>query len=250
MPAPAHLIGSPNPLVSRAPQTQKKGLEQAPGIPTGPRNVSKPCSSFFARSGNSNLSVIKVFFCAKTGPIKLPRKCGGLKSASKNHFQRLVKGPAGLPRLVSRPAALPLPCGAGSASFSRVSRPSVLRTVMESTAPTAAFVGARKAPASSTAFTRRSVRSLLCWNLSALSWRTLNSVARHLQLREVAAGWRGGVPHAEAGQGEAEGALALQARVARHHAGHQPQQAHGRERSGEPGPGAGGLKAPSWKSST
>ena len=30
---------------------------------------------------------------------------------------------------------------------------------------------------SSTAFTRRSVRSLLCWNLSALSWRTLNSVA-------------------------------------------------------------------------
>ena len=39
-------------------------------------------------------------------------------------------------------------------------------------------------------------------------------------------------------------ALPLQARVAGHHAGHQPQQAHGRERSGEPGPGAGGLKAP------
>ena len=37
--------------------------------------------------------------------------------------------------------------------------------------------GARKAPTSSTAFTRRSVRSLLCWNLSALSCRTLNSVA-------------------------------------------------------------------------
>ena len=59
---------------------------------------------------------------------------------------------------------------------------------------------------------------------------------RHLQLREVAAGRRGGVPHAGAGQGEAEGALPLQARVAGHHAGHQPQQAHGRERSGEPGP--------------
>ena len=56
------------------------------------------------------------------------------------------------------------------------------------------------------------------------------------QLREVAAGRRGGVPHAGAGQGEAEGALPLQARVAGHHAGHQPQQAHGRERSGEPRP--------------
>ena len=67
---------------------------------------------------------------------------------------------------------------------------------------------------------------------------------RHLQLREVAAGRRGGVPHAGAGQGEAEGALPLQARVAGHHAGHQPQQAHGRERSGEPRPGAGGLQAP------
>ena len=66
---------------------------------------------------------------------------------------------------------------------------------------------------------------------------------RHLQLREVAAGRRGGVPHAGAGQGEAEGALPLQARVAGHHAGHQPQQAHGREHSGEPGPGGGGLKA-------
>ena len=66
---------------------------------------------------------------------------------------------------------------------------------------------------------------------------------RHLQLREVAAGRRGGVPHAGAGQGEAEGALPLQARVAGHHAGHQPQQEHGRQRSGEPGPGAGGLKA-------
>ena len=39
---------------------------------------------------------------------------------------------------------------------------------------------------------------------------------------------------AGAGQGEAEGALPLQARVAGHHAGHQPQQARGRQRSGEP----------------
>ena len=37
--------------------------------------------------------------------------------------------------------------------------------------------GARNAPASSIAFTRRSVKSLLCWNLSALSCSTLNSVA-------------------------------------------------------------------------
>ena len=34
------------------------------------------------------------------------------------------------------------------------------------------------------------------------------------------------MPHAGAGQGEAEGALPLQARVAGHHAGHQPQQAN------------------------
>ena len=39
---------------------------------------------------------------------------------------------------------------------------------------------------------------------------------RHLQLREVAAGRQGGVPHAGAGQGKAEGALPLQARVAGH----------------------------------
>ena len=65
---------------------------------------------------------------------------------------------------------------------------------------------------------------------------------RHLQLREVAAGRRGGVPHAGAGQGEAEGALPLQAWVAGHHAGHQPQQAHGRQRSGEPAPEAPASK--------
>ena len=41
----------------------------------------------------------------------------------------------------------------------------------------AAFVGARKAPTSSTVLMRRFVKSLLCWNLLALSWRTLNSVA-------------------------------------------------------------------------
>ena len=54
--------------------------------------------------------------------------------------ERLCFGPTSrislwcLAALGSRPAALPLPWGAGSASFSRVSRPSVLRTVMESTA--------------------------------------------------------------------------------------------------------------------
>ena len=36
MPAPAHLIGSPNPLVSRAPQ---KGAEQAPGISPQPAHA-------------------------------------------------------------------------------------------------------------------------------------------------------------------------------------------------------------------
>ena len=96
---------------------------------------------------------------------------------------------AGRPRLVSLPAALLLPWGAGRASFSRVSRLSVLRTVMESTACSrctspywglklrAALVGALKAPASSMALMRRSVRSLLCWNLSALSCSSRNSVA-------------------------------------------------------------------------
>ena len=39
-----------------------------------------------------------------------------------------------------------------------------------------ALVGARKAPASSTAFTRRSVRSLLCRNLSVLSCSSRNLV--------------------------------------------------------------------------
>ena len=60
---PAGFPSTPNP--------NQKGLEQTPGIPPL-RNVSKP---FFL-----------VFFCAKTGPIKLPRKRGGLKSASKNQF--------------------------------------------------------------------------------------------------------------------------------------------------------------------
>ena len=94
---------------------------------------------------------------------------------------------AGLPRLVSRPPRCRCPCSAGSASFSRVSWPSVLRTVMEY-GPQLLHVAVlrveaprrvrrRSEGAPSTAFTRRSVRSLLCWNLSALSWRTLNSVA-------------------------------------------------------------------------
>ena len=49
------------------------------------------------------------------------------------------------------------------------------------------------------------------------SQRTLQP--RRLRLCEVAAGRGGGVPHAGAGQGEAEGALPLEARLAGHHAG-------------------------------
>ena len=71
------------------------------------------------------------------------------------------------------------------------------------------------------------IRGLACGHRHELTLRP-----PHLQLRE--AGRRGGVPHAGAGQGEAEGALPLQAWVAGHHAGHQPQQAHGHQRSGEP----------------
>ena len=49
-PAPAHLIGSPNPLVSRAPQTlTQKGLSQAPGIPLALKNASK--LFFFQQKG-------------------------------------------------------------------------------------------------------------------------------------------------------------------------------------------------------
>ena len=116
------------------------------------------------------LSLIKVFFAPKGACFKLPRRpeeclkkqfLKKKKKASQGSWALEARKSsscltaAGLPRRVSRPAI----CGAGSASFSRVSRPSVL-----------------KAPASSTAFTRRSVRSLLRWNL-ALSCRTLNSVA-------------------------------------------------------------------------
>ena len=50
LPMPAHLIGSPNPLVSRAPQ---KGAEQAPGIspqPAHARSGKLECDqSFFLR---------------------------------------------------------------------------------------------------------------------------------------------------------------------------------------------------------
>ena len=98
------LHGLPNPLVSRAP---KKELSRLREFPPSLRTLDQ-----------ANLSVIKVFFCAKRG--LLPRKRGGLKSASKNHFQTnrgswarkssSCLTAAGLPRLVSRPAALPLPC--------------------------------------------------------------------------------------------------------------------------------------------
>ena len=66
-------------------------------------------------------------FCAKTGPTAGAERPG---CALKNHFQRLVEGPASAPGSRpaasrrpapsrQRPAALPLPCGAGSASFSK-----------------------------------------------------------------------------------------------------------------------------------
>ena len=75
------------------------------------------------------------------------------------------------------------------------------------------------------------------------SWagRPISAPLEHSQLiRDLAGGHRltenmrsdpgigcggrgGGVPHAGAGQGKAEGALPLQARVAGHHAGHQPE---------------------------
>ena len=118
LPMPAHLIGSPNPLVSRAPQTQQKGLNRLREFPPSLRNASKPS----ARSENSNLSVIKVFFGAKNGSDQGSLDAG-LKSASKNHFQRL-RGSWASEAPGSRPALQPPACvssagplpGAGSAA--------------------------------------------------------------------------------------------------------------------------------------
>ena len=70
LPMPAHLIGSPNPLVS--PRT-RKGADQAPGIPPQPAQCLK---TLFSR-----------FFAPKGAFFKLPRKRGGLKSASKIIFK-------------------------------------------------------------------------------------------------------------------------------------------------------------------
>ena len=93
-------------------------------------------------------------------------------------------------RRVSRATGSALPRGTGKACLSRVSLPSVPRTTMESKEARslagpywgwkerAAFVGARKAPASWRRRCRPSVRRLLCWNFSALSWKTLKGRRR------------------------------------------------------------------------
>ena len=108
--------------------------------------------------------------CTAKLPVALSAVLGYCKVAG---YQSLVLGrggprkssscltAAGLPRLVSLPAA-----------FTALGAPHSRKLQL-----LAAFVGARKAPASSMALMRRSVRSLLWWNRSALSWSTRNSVA-------------------------------------------------------------------------
>ena len=110
------------------------------------------------RESPSPSSVSKLFFFKKASrkscASEAPRKSSSCPTA------------AGLPRLVSRPAALPLPSAPAAAgppcsgrSWSP-QRPAAARRRTENPPPHAPAVG-----------------SLLCWNLSALSWRTLNSVA-------------------------------------------------------------------------
>ena len=172
--SPAHLIGSPNPFVS--PRTPK-GADQAPKIPPQPAQCLK--------------TVFSRFFCAKRGPMDAGRP----EECFKKSFSKASRGSREAPG--SRPAAsqppacvssagpprcrCPAPASAGSPappccgrSWSPRPPAAARRRTLK---PLPAFVGARKAPASSTAFTRRSARSLLCWNLSALSCRTPNSVA-------------------------------------------------------------------------
>ena len=100
------------------------------------------------------------------------------------------------------------------------------------TAPRRTWAWGRRRPTTGCAGTCAGQRAKADWlvveEITQL-WADLHALRlRHLQLCKVAAGRRGGVPHAGAGQGEAEEALPLQARVAGHHAAHQPQQAHGR----------------------
>ena len=92
--SPAHLIGSPNPLVSRGPQTQ--GAEQGPGIPTGLRNASKPFFSQFFRSiriRQFQLECYQSFFCAKTGPTEVPWTQGGRVVPKKKSFSKEAARP-------------------------------------------------------------------------------------------------------------------------------------------------------------
>ena len=140
--AHANLIGSPNPLVSRA-----KELSRLREFPPSLRNALKPFFLVFSLDQGNSASVIKVFFAPKGACFKLPRK-RGLKSASKNHFQRLVEGPGPRRRQEvvqlphSRRPAFRQPARRVAAALRRRQRqlqqglPAlVLRTVMESTAP-------------------------------------------------------------------------------------------------------------------
>ena len=89
---------------------QTKGLEQAPGIPAQPAQCLKTFfSSVFARSGsgNSNLSVIKVFFCAKRGLLQASSET---RRPSKNSFSKEAsRGSWASEAPQSRPAALQPP---------------------------------------------------------------------------------------------------------------------------------------------
>ena len=183
-----------NPLVSRAPQTQK-GLSRLREFPQPAQCLKTFFSSVFARSGNSNFSAIKVFLRQK-GLLQASSETRRPEECLNNHFQRLVEGPG--PRRRQEVVQLPHSHRAGRVAAALRRRQ---RQLQQGLAPLRAADGhgvhgpqplhvavlrveaprrvRRRSEGARvvTAFTRRSVRSLLCWNLSALSCRTLNSVA-------------------------------------------------------------------------
>ena len=95
------------------PNPTQKGAERLRKFPPSPRNVLKPIRQF-------QLECDQSFFCAKRGLLQASLDAGRPEKCLQ---RRLVEGPglgdarkssscltaAGLPRLVSRPAALPLP---------------------------------------------------------------------------------------------------------------------------------------------
>ena len=85
--SPAHLIGSPNLLVSPRTPNPKKGLSRLREFPSL-RNALKPFSS--ARSGNSNLSVIKVFF---EGQKRVRSRFPGRRPVVPKKIIFIVEGP-------------------------------------------------------------------------------------------------------------------------------------------------------------